>query len=367
MHISFLAVAASLLAAVVATTGQCPSDHTETCPAPPDCPAEKKKCTGGQPTLTPTSAPVDCGQKDHDTVTVTFEPCGNTKCIVIDWAKTGYTELHFTLSLTQIQKHSPGQFLWHSPGACSLDTSSCSVTIGEVLSKLGLPSNYNICELTLWVGAHAVRADGETCWPDTGIPIPSHQWGDQFSIKFTCPPEECCCCIPPTPPQEQKCEVGTFYAYTDGAEPKTSCLIGTGCTNAWGFWQEATSFPYTAKLIADAGQCNVGNGKEIGSVLVTRSGDCFTFDLTTTGTYGFGVAHIHIACDPPNVSLGNKCRTPGQYEFNSGCFAPDPYSGPALCQSCPSGKYHILVHGEAFQTTTQAVCPDGKPIYTCTP
>lgn len=346
----------------------------DTC-VPAECAADSQKCTpGGQkpPQLPPTTVFFDCGQHaTQNSVSVTYVDCPapytpDKKCLVFQLSDPALEQPKLEISSNHLTSSTPGRFSYNS--YCK--ASSCVVPIDVVLAKEG---KTDLCDLTLWVGLHS-GVSGNTCWPHgSQINDGNGNWAEEFSITFECPvvPPACCCCPPPPPPSLPDKNCGpSDTAYASNAD-HTLNLPDLGCTNAWGYYQKYdASFVigvsvggvvYTADLLA--GQTN-----DVGDVTVTKtSSTCFSVALDTAAKFGVGVTHIDISCSDPNTNLGKFCRTPGQYEFNSGCIAKGPYASPDVCVSAPcTGSYYFIIHAETYSVVSYDAS-DPTPYDTCSP
>jgi hypothetical protein len=331
-----------------------------------------QKCTpGGQqpPQLTSGTVTLYCGQQPTEfSVTYSYVNCpsdATKKCLVFQLNGQGLEQPKLEISFQQLTTSAPGQFRYNT--YCT--GSTCTVPIDVVLANEGKDLNY-LCDHPLWIGLHSGYGD-DTCWAQ-GIPINANgNWATQFSITFDCPTSETCCCCPPPPGlPDKKC--GSETAYASGSN--TFNLKDLGCTNAWGYYQKygkvsVDSIPvgnvvYTANLLA--GQTN-----DVGDVTVTKtSATCFTVTLDAAAGYGVGLTHIDISCKDPNANLGNKCRSPGQYEFNSGCVTTDSYTSAPVCVEAQcTDFYYFIIHAETYSVVSADAGPayDNCVPYVCTP
>jgi len=260
------------------------------------------------------------------------------------------------ISSQPLTSDTPGQFSYYNPiNYCTGTT--CTVPIEVVLAREGLTAD-DLCGLKLWIGLHS-GYNTETCWPQGPlINDGDGNWAQEFSISFSnCPTvgDSCCCCPPTESPPDKKCGSETAYASKAGT---TFDLSGLGCTKAWGYYQKyaasfvngllANSVVYTADLLA-------GKTNDVGDVTITKVNDkCFSVTLDAAPKYGIGLTHIDISCSDPKANLGGFCRSPGKYEFNSGCFNADPYTTdkPICVESPCSASYYFIVHTETYDVVS---------------
>ena len=329
------------------TCGDCP---------PTECPTDSKKCTpGGQqpPQVTPKTVTLDCGQKPTQfSVTSTYVNCpsdSTKKCLVFQLSGEGLEQPKLDISFGKLTQSAPGQFRYNT--YCTAST--CTVPIDDILTKEGKTLN-DLCNLPLWIGFHSGYG-GDTCWAQ-GEPINSNgNWAMQFSLSFECPtlPPTCCCCAPAPSQPDKKC--GSETAYASGSN--TFNLDDLKCTKAWGYYQKygkdvvgsiaVGDVVYTANLLA-------GKTNDVGDVTVTKtSATCFKVALNAAPKYGVGLAHIDISCKDPDANLGKFCRTPGKYDFNSGCLATDPSTGWEVCAEAECAhSYYFIIHAETYSVVS---------------
>ncbi|KAK3998172.1 hypothetical protein QBC44DRAFT_386484 [Cladorrhinum sp. PSN332] len=327
----------------------------DTCP-PAECPVDSKKCTPGgvkPPQLPPTTVLFDCGQKPTQySVTVTYVNCPTApdkKCLVFQLNGEGLEQPKLEISSSPLTSSTSGKFRYNS--YCT--PTSCAVPIDVVLANEGKTS---LCDLTLWIGLHSGYLT-DTCWPQgSEINDGNGNWAQEFFIKFECPtvPPACCCCPPPPSLPDKKCTPETAYA--SGAN--TLNLPDLGCTKAWGYYQKYEAgfvngvsvggVVYTANLLA-------GKTTDVGDVTVTKkSPTCFSVTLDAAAKFGVGKTHIDISCNDPKTNLGGFCRSPGQYEFNSGCVTVDPYtSSKDICvETACTEWYYFIIHAETYSVVS---------------
>ncbi|KAL1843952.1 hypothetical protein VTJ49DRAFT_6356 [Mycothermus thermophilus] len=355
-----------------------PSLTSRTCDCHPvDCPVESKKCTPGPslpPQLTPQTIPLVCGKKaTSNTVTVTYGACpsdNKKQCLLFQLAGNGLEQPKLQIQTSPLTDHAPGQFKYNK--YCS--GNSCAVPIETVLANENIPSVETLCssDTKLYIAVHS-GVKGDTCWAD-GEPIyggnndkgKSHQkrtsglvnfltnvvgkivdavqdikdkvknngkdkannWATQFSISFDCPtgPETCCCCPsspPPPPPPPKTCSVEA-YGWTDGSTVVTESLTDLGCTSNWGWYQKIPADVVAAVEprggLVYTGQFKAGlSGLEVGELRVLKAGSNFFVQMIPENGEYIGRVWVQVSCTDPKEKLGDDCRTPSAYSFDSGC------------------------------------------------
>lgn len=88
-------------------------------------------------------------------------------------------------------------------------------------------------------------------------------------------------------------------------------------SNRWGwieFYDDAEG-SITRDIYVGAGQNNLSNGTNIGSVTISRSGTMLNFDFNLSGDYEFSSLHIHVA-DTEEEAFG-VAKSPGRYNQNN--------------------------------------------------
>lgn len=188
----------------------------------------------------------------------------------------------------------------------------------------------------------------------------------------SCPTDACtgqaldtgckCCC----PPETKKCS-DTAYPNPGSYGGNLNSLIVAGkpCTTAWGSYIKLADKASTGSLnfVAGAGQNDWSKGTIVGTVTVSRDGQCVNINVDMTGSYSTGKYHINVSCGLANAAgLGSNCRTPGKYNYPSGCNPSDPYS-KQICLSGCNDDIIVIIHGEILKEVplTDTSCS----AYTC--
>ncbi|KAI9935135.1 hypothetical protein ASPWEDRAFT_44723 [Aspergillus wentii DTO 134E9] len=318
------------------------TDEAETCP-----PDQTRCCTETKDVLTVQNPTVvlNCGRDSvrQSTATIKVVPCASDPtngCLEVtynDIADTTYTEFHLEISKDPITQSSPGQYKTFT-GYCQLgpngETVVCTVPINKIFEKTGYTT---LCQNTLYVAAHSVITDGNTCWVGT-TPIvqTANNWAKYFDVKFDCAKKcvHACCCPATPPPPGGLCGVGTAFA-RDDQHP----LSDLGCQR-WGWYFAEKTSSFNADLV-------LGQTTVIGKVSVTIDSNGFSWVYQPNAPYGLLEAHVKVLCNPiPSFDppRSNPCA-PGQYEFNSGCLhGASTWSGSA--PKCPDGKYWSIFHAK---------------------
>lgn len=125
----------------------------------------------------------------------------------------------------------------------------------------------------------------------------------------------------------------------------SSCFIPDFAN--WGWTNAVTSgTTYTFDLIAGAGQCDIGNGINVGTVTLLISGTSATVTYTLSTPYALEELHFYIGTtEYPVVKKGKTWEptvAPGQYPFN---YDTGPYPSPAsFTVTVPSGSSYFIAH-----------------------
>jgi len=316
------------------------------------------------------STDLQCGRKFSEDdpqdvpggVTYTIEPCPD------DGLYAGQTCLHIKLTATASisdihlaildgdgdpSSLPNGLGNWPHNSYCSFsgNQGDCWVPESVVLAVLDPPST-SLCNQDIII-AVGISITGATCFARGTVIDSTGRWFMYTTAGFTCPDvcTKSCCCPPPPDKPPKKCGSETAFASAAG---KTFNLADLGCTKAWGYYQKLTatevnSLPvgstvYTADLLA-------GKTQDVGEVTVTKkSSTCFSVTLDAAAGFGIGKTHIDISCSDPKTNLGDRCRTPGKYEFNSGCIDEDPYTTTRdVCvENVCSNFYYFIIHAETY-------------------
>ncbi|MFM7903541.1 MAG: hypothetical protein ACKPAD_16345, partial [Bacteroidota bacterium] len=98
---------------------------------------------------------------------------------------------------------------------------------------------------------------------------------------------------------------------------------------------------YTMPLYAGAGQCNLTNGTNVGTVTVNYSGSSVTVTYSLTGTYTLDEAHVYVG---NSLLPGPACDwtvAPGQYPVVAENLSGSTYS---TTSNNVSGNVYVVAH-----------------------
>ena len=150
-----------------------------------------------------------------------------------------------------------------------------------------------------------------------------------------CPP-------PPPPPPLGGCETG--YAY--GLSYANCFLTIPGVnSNNWG-WSNGLLGPgnYTWPMYAGAGQCNIGNGINVGTLTVNYTPPTATVTYTVLDGYVLNATHLYVGNRILPMKNGRYTTAPGQFPYkheNLNGVSTDTYTITGL-----SGSIYVAAHSE---------------------
>ncbi|OJJ98646.1 hypothetical protein ASPACDRAFT_61378 [Aspergillus aculeatus ATCC 16872] len=301
--------------------------------------------------------------KDQDCLKVTGGPILDSNGVPIPLTSPFY---HLAVSGTPISTD-PGHYgVTHdNPTWCTQPTPStmqCFVPFSYIESQITPPPT-DLCHSSVYVGL-LLDIAGNTCTIQPGPLTGTGNFFQSVLVTFSCEDTTTCqtqCCCPVPVVSKKPCAAGSAYAQS--ANALNAPPIGCG---HWGWYFPKVTSGFTAPLI-------LGQTTNIGSVIVTISGNTVSWVYNVNSDYGLTEAHADVICGgidlkhttPPKD--GDAC-VPGKFTKNSGCLAPVAGGGWSASYTCNNGgQFSLVFHAKVVKfvdpTSTQCnavVCPDAS-------
>ncbi|MFN5325523.1 MAG: hypothetical protein ACK5C5_11435 [Bacteroidota bacterium] len=266
-----------------------------------------------------------------DVIRVTYSTTGSWRLYEIQFAVGNATSC---IPMTRKGNLIPGQFPHKFTNLGGVATYTFDVPFNAACLNYTC-GNANV----IYGAAHCVvgipGGATETGWGN-GSYVPGNSWGSIFSFTIDCDDEE---------PPPANCE--TAFAYGNASATcflniDDPCDSPNNAFNRWG-WSNGPYAPgtYTMPLYAGAGQCNLSNGTNVGTVTVNYSGSTVTVSYSLTGAFNLDEAHVYVG---NNVLPGPTCDwtvAPGQYPVVAENLSGTSYS---TTFNNVSGSIYIVAH-----------------------
>jgi hypothetical protein len=148
-------------------------------------------------------------------------------------------------------------------------------------------------------------------------------------------------CTPPPPPLGG-CETG--YAY---GESYANCFLNIPGVNSnnWG-WSNGPvgAGNYSWPIYAGAGQCNIGNGINVGTLTVSYTPPTATITYTVFQGYELNATHLYVGNQILPKKKNKFTTAPGQFPYKHGCL--NGVSSDTFTINGLSGNIYIAAHSE---------------------
>jgi len=266
---------------------------------------------------------------------------GTDDALLITYNTTGGWELVEThlfigtatsqIPMTRSGNPIPGQFPYNSGNITGQTTYTITIPFTELGFSCPGPTKYVVAaHASLRKVVNGVVVDTQTGW-GAGTRINTKgNWGTYFDIYITCdettppPPGSC------TETAFAKGESSTcFSEYPDFLDNPTR----------WGWTNGPLSNgTYTMTLWAGAGQCNINNGTNVGTLTVDYTGSTATVTYNVNPPYSLTEVHLYVG----NEILPKKCTGNPNNPNNYNCeFTLAPGQYPIVNENLSEGTTSI--------------------------
>lgn len=231
----------------------------------------------------------------------------------------------------------PGQFAYQPQDEFGLTTYTLAIPYSSIGFVCPGPATY-------YIAAHASlrKPNGsggyqtETGWGDGARIAQRGSWAEFFTIQITCDPTG--------PDDDYLTGSETGFAYN---QLYSSCFLNHGFSR-WG-WTNGSLTPgtYVFDLYAGAGQCDLGNGINTGTVtLVYDTNGTITVTYQTSDNeygdpYTLEEIHVYVGSGMFPLKNGETTVAPGQYSYIYDLDAAESFT---FTKTGISGSIYFIAH-----------------------